>query len=151
MVLGSLQIAKILAKTECCKHPKTCYLELQHLIHFDYHNHLLVTSPIQCTNDGMLHVPRHFVSFFQFENCVPKCYKKRRKFICEQLAKVSEIYRFINFVVLLISRKCNIMIEKMDLYKSGKVRACFCWITEKFLTIQINICFHDNKFHVNFF
>ena len=38
----------------------------------------------------------HLVLFSPFENGVPKYHKKRGKFICEQLAKVSKIYCFIN-------------------------------------------------------
>ena len=32
-----MKVAKIIAKTECCKHPRNYYLEVQHLIHFNYH------------------------------------------------------------------------------------------------------------------
>ena len=40
-------------------------------------------------------------SFFPFENGVPKCHKKHRKFICEHFAKVSnKIYCFIFFRTL---------------------------------------------------
>ena len=90
---------------------------MQHLIHFDYHNLLvaILTSPMQCTSDGhcsMLYVPCQFVSFFLFDNGEPKCYKKCGKFICEQPAKVWKIYWFHHFPVLVISRKCDIKVEK---------------------------------------
>ena len=52
---------------------------------------------IICTLCSMLHVPYHFVSYFPFENGVPKCQKYMEKLICEQLAKVSKINCFINF------------------------------------------------------
>ena len=41
--------------------------------------------------------------------------------------------------------------RKMNIYKSGQVRACFCWITEKFQIIQLTISFYDNNFRVDFF
>ena len=40
---------------------------------------------------------------------------------------------------------------KMGLYKSGQARACFCWITEKSQTIQLQISFHDDYLSVDFF
>ena len=84
------------------KRPKSYYLELQNLIHFDYH-YLLVaasTSPMQCASDdhcSMLHVPCHFASFFPFENGLPKYHKKRGKFICEQF--VNNLRKFQKFTV----------------------------------------------------
>ena len=81
----AFKVAKIIAKTEYCKHPKSYYLELQHLIHFDY-NYLLKASYINLPNAMckrqpyiaacfMCPVTGHFVSFFQFRNEVPKCPK----------------------------------------------------------------------------
>ena len=40
---------------------------------------------------------------------------------------------------------------KMSLYKPGQVRACFCWIKEKFQMIHVKISFHDDHFFVDIF
>ena len=37
------KVAKIIAKTECFKYLKNYYLDVQHLIHFDYHDLLVAT------------------------------------------------------------------------------------------------------------
>ena len=61
-----------------------------------------IASLPQCTSGdhcSMLHAPWHFVLLFSFENVKPKCHIKRGKFVCEQHAKVSKIYCFINFPV----------------------------------------------------
>ena len=105
--------------------------------------HLVATSTD--SHCSMRHVPCHFVSFFPFENRVLKC-QKCGTFICEQLAKVSKIYCFINFPSWLSYKDW-----KMSLYKPGQVRACFCWITEKSQIIQLKISFHHDNFRVDFF
>ena len=50
MALESLKIAKIITKTECCKHPKSYCLEVKHLIHFDYHYLLVADTLIDFPN-----------------------------------------------------------------------------------------------------
>ena len=96
MALESLKIAKIITKTECCKHPKSYCLEVKHLIHFDYHYLLvadkLINFPNVCIqSDGhcsMLHVPCHLLlSFFPFENGVPKCHKNADNLFVKNLRK----------------------------------------------------------------
>ena len=87
---------------------------------------------MQCTSDGhcsMLHVPCHFVSFFPFENRVPKYRKKTRQIYLWTTCKSLENLLFHQFSVLVISRKWY-KDWKMSLYKHGQARACFCWITE---------------------
>ena len=88
-----------MAKTEHCKDPKSYYLEVQHLIHFDYYYVLVatLTVPMQFKSDGHWSIAcaLSLHSFFMFKNGVPKCHKKRGKFICKQLVKVSKIYSWV--------------------------------------------------------
>ena len=95
------KVAKIIAKTECFKYLKNYYLDVQHLIHFDYHDLLVATlispmskwRPLQhasCT------LPIRFV-FPVWKWGAKKQKKKSSKFICKQLAQVLKIYCFINF------------------------------------------------------
>ena len=123
----TFKVAKIIPKTDFCKHLKN--LEVQHLIHFDYY-YLFVatlTYPIsQCrylaTSDGHYSMIQFCpaTSFFPFENGVPKCHKKHRKFICEHFAKVSnKIYCFIFFRTLsltyiLITRIIYALVKSYD-------------------------------------
>ena len=60
---------------------------------------------------SMPHVPCHFVSFFPFGNGMPKDQKTRQIYLrttCESF----EFFLFHQFLILAISRKCDIRIEK---------------------------------------
>ena len=61
-------------------------------------------------------MPCHFVSFFPFENGVPKCHKKSEKFTCKSF----ENLLFHQFPILVISRKCVIKIEKQAYINADK-------------------------------
>ena len=108
---------------------------------------------MQCTSDGhcsMLYVLCDFVSFFPFENGIPKSHKKPANLFLNNLRK------FWKFTVLSISRFGSIKEvwykdRKMSLYKPGQVRACFFWIMKKSNINQTKICFCDDNFRVNFF
>ena len=140
-------MAKINPKIDCWKQLKNYYLEVQHLIHFDYHYLVATLTDGHCS---MLHVPCHFVSFFPFENGVPKCPKNVANLFVNNLRK------FRKFTVSSIShlgdiKEVSYKDWKMSLYKPGQVRACFCWITEKSQIIQLKISFHHDNFRVDFF
>ena len=135
--MEAFKVTKIIAKSEHYKYPKSYYLELQHLIHFDYHYLLVATStyPMQCTrvmaiHCSMLHVPCHFVSFFPFGNAVRKCRKNATNLF------MNDLWKFRKFTISSIScfgniKKVWLKDWKMSLYKPGQVRACFYWIIEK--------------------
>ena len=132
----------LISKTDCWKQLKNYYLEVQHLIHFDYH--YLVGH---CS---MLHVPCHFISFFLFENRVPKCPINAAHLF------VNNFQKFLKFTVSSIChfrdiKEVSYKDWKMSLYKPGQVRACFCWITEKSQITQLKISSHYDNFHVDFF
>ena len=138
-------MAKINPKIDCWKQLKNYYLEVQHLIPFDYH--YLVATLTDCS---MLYAPCHFVSFFPFENRVPKCPKTVAHLF------VNNLQKFRKFTVSSISRLGDIKDVsykdwKMSLYKPFRFRACFYWITGKSQIIQLKISFHHDNFRVDFF
>ena len=106
------------------------------------------------TSDGhcsILHVPFHFVSFFPFENGMQYATKERQIYFwrtCESF----EHLLFHQFPVFVISRKCDIRIEKWAYINLRKVRTCFCWTVEKSSQIiKLKISFHDDNFCVDVF
>ena len=114
---------------------------------------LSLSCKIATLTDGhcsMLQAPCHFISFFLFENRVPKCPKNVAHLFVNNLRK------FWKFTVSSIShlgdiKEVSYKDWKMSLYKPGQVRACFCWITEKSQIIQLKISFHHDNFCVDVF
>ena len=120
MALESLKIAKIITKTECCKHPKSYCLEVKHLIHFDYH-YLLVA-------DKLINFPMYVYKvtaiaacfmclvtyFFRFSRLKMGCQNAIKTRITS-LRKICESFEnllFHQFPVLVISRKYDKKFEK---------------------------------------
>ena len=98
---------------------------------------------------GMLHVPCHVYMEGVYMRFVFPTWKWGAKLPQIFGNNFRKFRKFHQFPILVISRKCEDW--KMSLYKPEKVRACFCWITEKFQIIQLKISFYDDNFRVDFF
>ena len=150
MALESLKIAKIITKTECCKHPKSYCLEVKHLIHFDYH-YLLVAETLinfpQCIQ--VTAIAACFVClvsyFFHFS---------RLKMGCQNAIKTQKIYLwttcksfknllFNQFPILVILRKCDKKFEKWAYIKLDKSETSQNWIFLFTMIIFVWIFFKD--------
>ena len=143
-----------------CKHPKNYYLEVQHLINFDYH--YLLVATINFPNAMYKWWPLHYASCalsLRFVFPVWKCGAKiPQKVLQIYLWTTCETFKnllFHQYPILVISRKCDIKIKKwvyISLDKSaGQAWTSFCWITEKSQIIQLKISFHNGHFCVDFF
>ena len=116
----AFRVAEIIGKTECCKHPKNYYLEVHHLINLDYY-YLLVTglhSLPQCSTDGHRSMfPVSCALSLGFAFPVWKWSAKVTKKDAANLFANNNLRQFRKFnvprfLVLAISRKCDIMAEK---------------------------------------
>ena len=111
-----------------------------------------LTPLIYLVDYSMLYVPCRYILFyfFYFKMGCQNAIKTRKKIICKQLRKVLKIY-FSSFSHVGGFKEVWYKGWKVSLYKSGQIRVCFCWITEKSQIIQLNISFHYHNFCVDFF
>ena len=127
------------------------YLEVQHLIHFDYH-YLLVAILANFPNVQVTAIAACFmclVNSFDFFR-LKMGYQNATKNAIVSTYESFENLRFHQFPVLVISR--NVVWRWiMSLHdKLGQARTCFCWITEKLQIVQLKISFHNDNFRMEF-
>ena len=129
-----------------------CYLEVQNLIHFDYH-YLPVVILANFPNVQVTAIAACFMCLVTSSHFsrLKMGYQNATKNAIVSTYESFENLRFINFPFWWYQ---EMWYEDwiMSLHdKLGQARTCFCWITEKLQIVQLKISFHNDNFRMEFF